>query len=187
MQVMPHLFTERLCLRPFVASDGPEVERLAGAREVADTTLNIPHPYPAGGGAFWIATHAPAWERGESLTLAICARDEPSRLIGAISLALSATHRHAEVGYWIGAASWGNGYATEAAHALFDFAFAQLGLHRIVGRHMVRNPASGRVMQKLGMRLEGVNRDAYQRWGRFEDIAMYGLLETEWPPRAASQ
>jgi [ribosomal protein S5]-alanine N-acetyltransferase len=180
MGEIPQLVTERLVLRPFHVSDGPSVERLAGAREVADTTLAIPHPYPAGGGAQWIATHAAFWERRENLALAICSRASPDELLGTISLHLSLTHAHAEIGYWIGVASWGNGFATEAAQALTSYAFDELRLHRLQGRHFTRNPASGRVMQKLGMHLEGIQRDAYRRWGRFEDVAVYAILEPEW-------
>jgi len=64
MNEQPTLDTERLTLRPFIAYDAFDVERLAGAREVADTTLNIPHPYPHGGAAEWIRLHGPAWETG---------------------------------------------------------------------------------------------------------------------------
>jgi hypothetical protein len=47
-------------------------------------------------------------------------------------------------------------------------------------RHFTRNVASGRVMQKLGMRLEGIHRDAFCRWGRFEDVAVYAVLASDW-------
>lgn len=57
MGSFPLLHTERLVLRPFALTDATLVEELAGAREVADTTLTIPHPYPKGGAAAWIATH----------------------------------------------------------------------------------------------------------------------------------
>jgi hypothetical protein len=50
----PTLRTERLVLRPLRPSDGPRVDELAGAREIADTTATIPHPYPAGSGGTWI-------------------------------------------------------------------------------------------------------------------------------------
>src|SRR5438067_5283174 len=168
MTSMPTLTTERLVLRPFVAEDGPAVERLAGAREVADTTLNIPHPYPPGGGAQWIATHAASWEALTRLTLAIAPHEAPNDLLGAIGLTIAREHAHAEIGYWIGAHAWNRGYATEAARAITGYAFAELTLHRVQARHFTRNPASGRVMQKLGMRLEGLHRDAYLRRGRFE-------------------
>jgi [ribosomal protein S5]-alanine N-acetyltransferase len=176
---MPRLSTERLVLRPFTLSDGPDVEQLAGDRLVADTTLAIPHPYPVGGGATWIATHADAWDRGVGLTLAICARAGPQPLMGAVSLHVAQAHRHGEIGYWIRADAWGNGYATEAARSVISYAFAQLGLHRVMARHFTRNAASGRVMHKLGMQLEGVHRDAYLRWGRFEDVAVYAVLASE--------
>src|SRR6476620_2727177 len=74
MSSQPTLETPRLTLRPFVPEDGPTVERLAGAREVAETTLTIPHPYPPGGGAMWIATHASGWESGTTVTFAMVDR-----------------------------------------------------------------------------------------------------------------
>ena len=101
MHEIPRLDTKRLVLRPFQTSDAADVERLAGAREVADTTLTIPHPYPPGGGEQWIATHLAAWERRDNLALAICARTSLDELLGAISLHLSLAHSHAEIGYWI--------------------------------------------------------------------------------------
>lgn len=183
MIAIPTLPTERLVLRAFVPEDGPAVERLAGAREVAETTLTIPHPYPPGGGAAWIATHGEAWDRGEILSLAICDRANERTLMGAIGLHVSASHRNGEIGYWVGRSWWGKGYATEAARALARYAFTDLRLHRLVGRHFTRNVASGRVLQKIGMQLEGVHRDAFLRFDRFEDVAVYGLLEDEWKAR----
>ncbi len=180
MKDIPRLATERLLLRPFVPSDGDEVERLAGERAVADTTLTIPHPYPRGSGEKWIAGHAGAWQRGERLTLAICMGETGNALIGAISLRVAADHRRGEIGYWIGQDHWGNGYATEAARAVTEYGFTVLGLNRVEGRHFVRNPASGRVLEKCGMRLEGLHRGAFLRWGKFEDVAVYGILASEW-------
>jgi RimJ/RimL family protein N-acetyltransferase len=177
---LPSLNTERLLLRPFVAVDAPTVERLAGAREVADTTLTLPHPYPPGAAVGWIDSHGSDWEKQTRLTLAICIAEASDDIIGAISLAMSLEHSHGELGYWIGAGMWGRGYATEAARSVISYGFATLGLHRIQAHHFVRNPASGRVMEKIGMRREGVHRDAYRRWGRFEDIASYAVLAPEW-------
>ena len=180
MQEAPRLETDRIVLRQFTVGDGPIVERLAGVREVADTTLTIPHPYPADGGAQWIGSHSDAWERRENLVLAICENSPAGQLLGAISLRLSLAHAHAELGYWIGVANWGKGFATEAARALVNYSFAELGLHRVQGRHFTRNAASGRVMQKLGMQYEGTHRRAFRRWDRFEDVAVYAILAGEW-------
>lgn len=184
---LPTLTTARLVLRPFAPADGPDVERLAGVREVADTTLHVPHPYPPGAGAAWIATHGPAWAAGAALTLALAPREAPERALGAISLGIAREHARGELGYWVAAPAWGRGYATEAARAVAAYGFGALALHRVQARHFTRNPASGRVMQKLGMRLEGVHRGAYLRWGRFEDVAVYAILADEWAAPATGR
>jgi len=175
----PTLTTERLTLRPFLPDDAFDVERLAGRREIADTTLNIPHPYPHGGAAEWIKLHAPAWGKRASATFAIVATDT-HKLVGAISLMMKAEHRRAELGYWIAVDYWNRGYATEASRRLIEFGFESLGLHRIEARHFLRNPTSGRVMQKLGMQSEGVERDAAIKWDRYETLAVYSILEPDW-------
>lgn len=172
--------TARLRLRAFALADAPAVEALAGDRRVADTTTTIPHPYPAGGAEAWIALHGPAWDSGAGVTYAITDAGDGT-LLGAVALTITPAHAVAELGYWIGVAAWGRGYATEAAAALCDLAFGTLGTHRIQARHYVRNPASGRVMQKLGMRHEGTLRDAVRKGGRFEDLALYAVLAPEWP------
>ncbi len=174
----PSLTTSRLVLRPFVIGDAATVQRLAGAREVADTTLSVPHPYEDGMAEAWIATHAPAFARGETATFAVTGFS--AGLIGAISLRIQQAHRRAELGYWIGMPHWGRGYATEAAKAVIQFGFEQLLLNRIHACHLTRNPASGRVMIKAGMRLEGCLRQHVVKWDRFEDLATYAILRSEW-------
>lgn len=75
----------------------------------------------------------------------------------------------AELGYWIGVPFWGNGYATEAAQAVLDYAFRNIGLERVIAKFLRRNPASGRVLQKLGMKHVRINTCAIQKWGVWED------------------
>ena len=82
---IPTLETERLLLRPFVLADASEVRRLAGAREVYDGTLAIPHPYPEGLAEEWIGRHAGGFERGEFVSLA-ATRREDGTLVGSIGL-----------------------------------------------------------------------------------------------------
>lgn len=172
---LPTLQTGRLVLRPFEAMDAPEVQRLAGDRAIAASTLTVPHPYPDGAAESWIATHQDHWTKRKVLTLAVTTRDGGA-LVGAVGLALTMSDRRAELGYWIGVPHWNRGYATEAARAVLDFGFGTLGLHRIMARHMARNPASGRVMQKLGMQQEGVLRHHTLKWGEFEDLVVYAKL-----------
>lgn len=176
MDAGPTILTQRLALRPFVAEDAGVVTDLAGVREVADTTLTMPHPYPAGAAEDWIATHRSDWHDRRSLTLAITGEDA---VMGAVSLKLAMGHLSGELGYWVGVPFWNRGYCTEAVTALIGYSFDAVGLFRIEGRHFVRNPASGRVMQKVGMQFEGVARQAFVRWGQREDVAMYGILATD--------
>ncbi|GAB4450438.1 MAG: hypothetical protein OHK0015_55710 [Chloroflexi bacterium OHK40] len=176
---IPVLETDRLRLRPLELADAPAVQRLAGHPAIADTTLNIPHPYPDGLAEQWIAGRAEVARGGSGVTWAIADR-ATAELYGAISLAITWQHVHAELGYWLGVPYWGRGYTTEAAAAVIAYAFSALGLNRVVARHLPRNPASGRVMQKNGMRYEGVQRQHIRKGDRFEDLVCYGVLREEW-------
>jgi RimJ/RimL family protein N-acetyltransferase len=174
----PTLSTARLILRPFTLEDAPVVQRLAGAHEVADTTLNIPHPYREGVAEAWILTHKQLFRVGVLATFALvlAASDE---LIGAIGLRIEAVHSRAELGYWIGVSHWGKGYCTEAARAVVAYGFDVLGLMRVHASHLTRNPASGRVMQKLGMRHEGKLRKHVRKSDVLEDLEIYAILRHE--------
>ena len=124
-KALPTLETARLNLRPFLLSDAPVVQRLAGAREVAETTLSIPHPYGDGVAESWISAHQAEFERGESVTWAVTPRPA-TPLIGAISLAVSGAHNRAELGYWIGVPFWNQGYCTEAGRSVLRYGFGRL-------------------------------------------------------------
>lgn len=175
----PTLQTERLILRPFTLADASTIQRLAGAREIADMTLNIPYPYLDGMAEAWISTHQPSFENGASVTFAIVRRSDDT-LCGAIGLGINPDHAHAEMGYWLGVPYWGQGYTTEAAQAVVRYGFTDLNLHRIYANHFARNPASGRVMQKIGMTREGRLREHVRKWNTFEDLVQYGILRNEW-------
>jgi|SRR5882672_11216998 len=179
MKERPTLETTRLILRPFTVADAPDVQRLAGDREIASTTLNVPHPYADGMAEQWISTHQAKYESGELANFAIVRRAD-NTLIGAIGLRINQQHTHAELGYWIGKPYWNAGYCTEAAHAVVAYGFEGLGLHRIHASHLTRNPASGRVMQKIGMYYEGCLRQHVNKWEVFEDLALYGILRGEY-------
>lgn len=174
----PTLETERLILRPFRLSDAGDVQRLAGAAEISATTLDIPHPYPRGAAEEWIRSHRPTFEEGLGVHFAITLR-ETETLVGAIGLLITPRHNRAELGYWIGVPYWNNGYATEAVRAVVAYGFRVLGLHRICANHFPRNPASGRVMQKAGMTLEGTLRQHVKKGTAYEDLVTYGLLRDE--------
>lgn len=182
MLEQPAIRTDRLVLRPFAPADAVAVQQLAGAVEIADTTLSIPHPYGDGVAETWISTHGPAFQRNEAAVFAVT--DPAGMLVGGIGLLLDPANRRAELGYWIGVPYWGRGYATEATKAITAYGFRTLGLNRIHARHFTRNPQSGRVLEKAGMRYEGCRRQDVLKNGRLEDLACYAILREDFEAAA---
>ena len=178
----PVLQTVRLLLRPFALSDAADVQRLAGAWEVADMTLNMPHPYEDGMAEQWITGSLRLLASGEAIRYAVTLRDS-GELIGGVGLVITPGHRRAEIAYWLGVSYWNQGYMTEAAGALVRYGFTEMGLHKVTASHFARNPASGRVMQKLDMTQEGLLRQDAHKGDGFEDMVLYGLLAAEWSGR----
>jgi len=181
MKTLPTIPLERLVLRPFHINDAPEVQELAGDKYVAETTLYIPHPYEDGVAEKWINTHADNFNEDRSLELAIVHK-EKNELIGAICIGYNKRFNHGELSYWIGKKYKNNGYCTEAAKGIVIYAFEKLNLNRIFARHLGKNPASGKVMEKLGMKCEGTLRQHVLKWGEYEDLVYYGLLKDEFSP-----
>lgn len=172
----PTLRTQRLILRPFSLDDAARVQQLAGAREVYATTLTVPHPYEDGMSEGWIASHASQFYSGKGVTLAVTLAED-GLLIGAVALGAVPQHQRAELGYWIGVPYWNNGYCTEAAIAVIQYGFEQLGLHKITSRYLAGNPASERVMMKAGMKKEGELADEVLKDGVFHTIGVYGRVK----------
>ncbi|MEL7516909.1 MAG: GNAT family N-acetyltransferase [Pseudomonadota bacterium] len=178
----PVLGTQRLLLRPFRLEDSSSVQLLAGEREVADATSQIPHPYEDGMAERWIETHEKAFRERKHATFALTLRGQ-GELIGACALSIDSGANKGELGYWIGKPFWNLGYATEASRAIMEFGFHDLELNRIYARHLARNAPSGRVMQKLGMSREGLARQDTMMWGKYEDVVSYGNLRADWLER----
>jgi RimJ/RimL family protein N-acetyltransferase len=178
-QPQPTLETARLILRPFTPADAPDVQRHVSDRDIAAMTLSIPHPYPEGGAEQWITSLPAKYDAGQFAGFAIIDR-ESSALAGSISLTPEPAHGRAELGYWIAKQFWGRGYATEASRALIAFGFESLGLNKIHAAVFIKNPASDRVIRKIGMQWEGRLREHDLKWDVYEDIDVYGILRSEW-------
>jgi RimJ/RimL family protein N-acetyltransferase len=178
--------TERLLIRALTPDDAAPVARLAGAFEVADMTLTIPHPYSLEDALMFLTIAAKGYETGDQYPMAITLRTGPSagELVGAVGLHLEKPHDRAELGYWIGVPHWNNGYATEASRAMLRFGFEGLNLTKITAHYFTRNPASGRILEKLSMHREGLRRQHIKKWGKFEDIVMCALLRQDYQPHA---
>ena len=179
MKQRPTIESERLILRPFTLADAPEIQRLAGDWDIASTTLRIPHPYEGGMAEQWLETHQDSYDKDEAINFAITLRWDGT-FMGGITLLLDHENDAGELGYWIGKPYWNLGYMTEAAEAVVAYAFQVLELNRIWAAHFTRNPASGRVMEKIGMTHEGSLKQSIKKWGAYEDMERYGLLWTDY-------
>ena len=173
------LTTERLFLRRLYRHDIPALLPLIGAREVAATTLRIPHPYTLEDAENFLRYTDDVWEKGDGARFGVFLR-EGEQLCGGMGLVVNREHRHAEIGYWIGVPFWGKGYCTDAVRELLRYGFTRLKLKRIHSNHFSNNPASGRILQKVGMRHEGTLRQHYCKWGEYLDVELYGLLASEY-------
>lgn len=180
MSATPTLLTARLILGAFDLADAAELQRLAGAREIADTTLSIPHPYDLDHALAWISQQRRETVRGRATNFAIRLRPG-GQLIGSAGLRdIDREHLQAELGFWIGLEWWGRGYAREAAAAVIGFGFESLGLNRIYAHHMSRNPAAGKVLAAVGMQREGLLRQRVRKWGVYEDVVLYAIVRDDW-------
>ncbi len=185
MKIHPRLATERLRLRPFVAEDATALAELAGSAAIADTMLDWPHPFSLANARSTIAAQAAVYQAGRAIHFAIERRDRAG-LIGGIELcALDNPHRCAELRFWIAEPEWGQGFASEAVHAVLRFGFGELRLHRIDAMHLVRSAAAAAVLHKNGMHQEGILRGRVRKASRFEDVALCALLAGELADRPA--
>lgn len=172
------MVTKRLTLRQLEPRDAEAIERLAGEKDVAATTLNIPHPYPTGSAVTFINARLEAAARGDGYSFAVTLTEDEA-FLGVVGLQVDTTHNKAELAYWIGKPYWRTGYCTEAASRVVQFAFDELELNRVFAVAMTRNPASYKVMGKIGMHREGILRNHIRKGDAYEDLTYYGLLRTD--------
>ncbi|MEO2203917.1 GNAT family N-acetyltransferase [Paenibacillus pabuli] len=170
------LTTERLCLRLFEEADAATVTELCNNYNIYKSTLTLPYPYTLDCALSWIQHHRQNFETGKHYEFAICDR-ATGVLYGAIALSYDHRYNHGEIAYWVGEPYWGYGYATEASKTILDFAFHVKKFHKVYGRHFASNPASGKVLQKIGMTQEGILKDHVKKEGQYEDLIYYGIVK----------
>ncbi len=176
----PILETERLLLRPLAEEDASAIQVIAGDRQIADTTISIPHPLDIDGTRQWITAKLKEVEAGHARHWVMVAR-QTQEMVGSILLRdIDNEHHLAELGFWIGRNWWGKGYTTEALRRVVRFGFTDLDMNRLYAFHMVRNPASGAVLAKAGFQQEGIMRQRVCKWGKFEDVVVQAVILDDW-------
>lgn len=179
MITIPTLKSERITLRPFSWNDAKNVQKLAGDKKIAETTLDMPHPYPDGAAEEWISTHQKEYEENKSIIWAIT-KNDTGELVGAIDFKLRPEFNKAEFGFWIGVPFWNNGYASEALSLILKYGFEELKLNKIFAHHFITNPASGKVMLNNGLKEEGYLREDIIKNGEYIDVKIYSILRSEY-------
>ncbi|ADU51838.1 GCN5-related N-acetyltransferase [Thermaerobacter marianensis DSM 12885] len=176
---LPVLETARLVLRPLTLDDVDDVYRYASDPEVARYTTWEAHRSLEDSRAF-VEAQVQAYEEDQIAPWAMVLR-EAGRVIGTTGfVAWAPRHARAELGYAMGRSYWGRGLMTEAVRAVVAYGFTRMGLNRIEARCIPENRASARVMEKAGMRYEGLLREVMYSKGRFVDLCLYAILRREW-------
>ncbi|MFE2647198.1 GNAT family N-acetyltransferase [Streptomyces nigra] len=179
----PVLHTERLRLRPFTDADAEPLYALHSNAHVMRYWDSPPWTDRARAERF-IATCRTMADEGTGARVTI-ERAADGAFVGWCGLSgWNPDYRSASLGYVLGDAMWGHGYATEAAHALLRWAFETLDLNRVQAEADTRNAASARVLEKVGFVREGTLREDCVVNGEVSDSWVYGLLGREWRPSA---
>jgi [ribosomal protein S5]-alanine N-acetyltransferase len=150
---MPQLESTRLLLRPPEAGDVADIAAGAGDFEIAKNLAKVPHPYSEDDARAFVARAADGFAKGEGYCFAIL-RKADGAFLGCCGVHLK--DGHYELGYWIAKPFWKQGYASEAAKRLLGFAFRDLKAESVEAGWFHDNPASGRVLAKLGFKADHV-------------------------------
>ena len=172
------LTTQRLLLRPMRLTDADDVYAYARDPDWS-RFLPLPSPYRRVHAEEYVAKSVLGpWDTRPTFAITM-----ESRVIGAIDVRINARDAVAELGYSVARSQWGRGLMAEAAGAVIDWAFADRCLAKVVARADILNRQSWRVMEKLGMRREGILRSAAPSDADpsvRQDVVTYSILREEW-------
>jgi len=176
---LPELTTRRLTLRRMMVADASDMYEYACRSDVTKYLTWNPHPdrdytreylqylggrYAAGMFYDWAIIYEP-----------------DGKMVGTCGFtSFNCTSDSAEVGYVLNPEYWGKGIAPEALNRVLQFGFEELKLHRIEAKFMKGNQRSRRVMEKVGMRFEGIHRQSMLVKGSFVDVGVCAILDFEW-------
>jgi RimJ/RimL family protein N-acetyltransferase len=174
--------TDRLSIRPWRSDEAGRYHEVRGTAEVTRYLYDPPLTRRQSA-AKLRGLRTEIRRPGEWINLAVEVTDTGT-VVGDVGLGwTSQIHRQAEIGYSFRLDHRGRGYATEAAAALVGLAFTDLGVHRVAGRLDARNTASARLLERLGMRREGLLVQNELIKGEWTDEMIYAVLASEWAAR----
>jgi len=167
------LETERLTLRRPTLADVKAIAHLANDRRIAENTRRLPHPYRHDDAVEFVTAQADA---GSEAVFLIERDFQPIGMVGIDWPKPDA----AELGYWLGVDSWGQGYATEAARAVIDYGFEEFDIEHLLAGARVANPASRNVLEKCGFQWNGVELHRFKALGSSTPVDRFKLTRRVW-------
>ena len=179
---MPSLYTDRLILRRMTKKDAQDMYAYARLPEVTEYLLWHPHTGLEHTKRY-LSYLEKDYRMGNFYDWGITLK-ESGKLIGTCGFtSIDTTNLCGEVGYVLNPEFWGREIAPEALRAVMDFGFCELKLHRIEAKYIIGNDRSRAVMEKCGMRFEGVRRSSMLVKGHFRDIGVCAILSREFMNR----
>ena len=163
--------TQRLTLRPGWLEDAPALAAAIAHEDVAMKLARLPWPYTLAHAEAWLGS--PPTPGNHPLLVFAHDRGAMPELVGGVGL--HPTETELEIGYWLTPTAWGRGYATEAGGAVVQMARHALGQRRVSAYHHLDNPASGKVLRKLGFTETGHARRHSLARGEDVDCATFEL------------
>ena len=175
---MPTLTTERLVLRPMRTADAYDMYEYACLEEVTEFLLWSPHP-SVSYTRDYLAYIESRYATCDFFDWAVTLKDS-GKMIGTVGFTkIDTSNNSAEIGYVLNPQYHGQGIALEASRKIVEFGFDTVGLHRIEAKFMKGNRASLRVMEKLGMTLEGYSVDGMYVKGKYRTIGTCAIIRSQ--------
>ena len=170
--------TERLRLRPLRDDDARDIALLINTYDIAKNLARVPFPYAlADAEEFlrWLKTC-----KGQSRFSAICLRSSGDGLQGIISYEWNETKQDVEMGYWLVKDQWGKGLMSEAAKAMVSHAFEVAGVNDMMSCYFNENPASGKVLRRVGFETVGACLQISKAQGKEVPVTNMRLTRERW-------
>ncbi len=175
---LPTIETERLLLRKITLNDASDMFEYACNPEVSEYTMWSAHK-SIEDTKYFLKSITKMYKRRELVDWGIVHKVE-KKFIGTCGFVeWSMTHSRAEIGYALSRSYWGEGYMSEAVNAVIEFGFREMLLNRIEAKCKVSNIGSARVMEKVGMQLEGILRQHIFVKGEYWDLKIYSILRDD--------
>ena len=167
------LETERLMLRRPTLADVNAIARLANDRRIAENTRRLPHPYSQDHAIEFVRAIA---DDNRGAVFLIENNFVPVGVVGVDWHAPDAP----ELGYWLGVEHWGQGFGTEAARAVIDFAFEEFDVEHLMSGARVTNPSSRNILEKCGFQWSGVELHRFEALGSSTPVDRFRLSRSVW-------